>query len=122
MASDVIFDKRDQLDKIREVLLEGERVQAVFDLKGAQTGFVGLTDRRLIIYDKDFLGGRKAMVSIPYKHIVALGSEDEGGLLRPAQLVGSKLVIQTAAHNIEMEFRGREKAHWAYQMILGRML
>lgn len=122
MTSEVVFDKREQLEKIREVLLQGERVEAVFDLKGAQTGFVGLTDRRLIIYDKAFLGGRRAMVSIPYKHIVALGSEDEGGLLTPSQLVGSKLVVQTAARNIEMEFRGREKAHWAYQVILHRML
>ncbi len=122
MTNEVVYDKREQLEKIRGVLLQGERVEAVFDLKGAQTGFVGLTDRRLIIYDKAFLGGRTAMVSIPYRHIVALGSEDEGGLLTPSQLVGSKLVVQTAARNIEMEFRGRDKAHWAYQVILHRIL
>lgn len=117
-----IFDKQEQLDKIRDVTLEGERVLAVYDLKGSQTGFVGITDRRLIIYDKSFLGKKKAIVSIPYKNIVALGSEDEGSFLKVAGFVSSKLTIQTASGNFDMDFRGQEKAHEAYRFIIERIL
>lgn len=121
-AQTPVFDKQEQLDKIMDVILPDEAILAVYDLKGAQTGFIGITDRRLIIYDKSFLGKKKAMVSVAYKSIIALGSEDEGSFLKLPGFVSSKLAVQTAGGNFDMEFRGQEKAHEAYRLIIARIL
>ncbi len=121
-AQEPIFDKREQLDKIREVLLPGEQIDAVYDLKGAQTGFIGITDRRLIIYDRSFLGNKRAMVSVPHKNVISVGSEDEGSLLSLPGFATSKLSLQTAVGSFGLEFRGQDKAHEAYRLILGRIL
>lgn len=45
-------DEPEQLRQIQDGLLEGEQIQAVYDCTGAGTGFVGVTDRRLILQDK----------------------------------------------------------------------
>jgi hypothetical protein len=117
-----IFDKQEQLDKIRQVLLPGEEIDAVYDLKGAQTGFIGITDRRLIIYDRSFLGNRRAIVSVPHINVVAVGSEDEGSLLSLPGFETSKLTVQTAVGHFTLEFRGQDKAYEAYRLILSRIL
>jgi hypothetical protein len=117
-----IFDKREQLDKIRQVLLPGEEIDAVYDLKGAQTGFIGITDRRLIIYDRSFLGNRRAIVSVPHINVIAVGSEDEGNLLSLPGFETSKLTVQTAVGHFTLEFRGHDKAYEAYRLILSRIL
>jgi hypothetical protein len=51
-----VFDKEDQLNKITANLLQGEVVIAVYDCIGGGTGFVGITDRRVIIQDNSFVG------------------------------------------------------------------
>ena len=33
------------------------------------TGFIGLADRRVIIQDNSFVGGKSALTSLPYKRI-----------------------------------------------------
>ncbi len=65
-----VFDEQDQLDKVEVVLLEGETVIAVYD--GGDTGFIGLTDRRMIVQDNTFGGGRSALTSMPYRRIDAV--------------------------------------------------
>ena len=52
----IAHDKPEQLKQIQEGLLDGEQVQAVYDCTGAGTGFVGVTDRRVILQDKSFYG------------------------------------------------------------------
>jgi hypothetical protein len=42
-VADVQYDKKEQLQKIEAALLEGESVEAVFDMKGGGTGFIGIT-------------------------------------------------------------------------------
>ena len=116
----VIFDKQDQLDKIWDWILEEETLYAVYDCKGMGTGFVGITDRRLIFYDKRFLGKKKAMVSVPYSQIAAISSEDKSNLLTGRGFFSSSNIgIHTTGNSYyEFEFRGADKAHAAYQFIL----
>ena len=80
----VQFDNKGQLDRIQEYVVPGEVLLAVYDLKGGGTGFVGITDKRLILYDQAFLRKKKAMVSVPYSHLTSIASEDSGpsGTLR----------------------------------------
>ena len=116
----VIFDKQEQLDKIWNWIVEGETLYAVYDCKGTGTGFVGITDRRLIFYDKRFLGKKKAMVSVPYSQIAAISSEDKSNLLTGRGFFSSSNIgVHTTGNAYyEFEFRGADKAHEAYQFIL----
>ncbi|MDQ3153739.1 MAG: PH domain-containing protein [Actinomycetota bacterium] len=57
-------------DKIDVCLLEGEAVVAVYG--GAGAGLLGLTDRRVIVQDDDFPGGRSALTSIPYHRVASV--------------------------------------------------
>lgn len=114
----VIFDKEDQLKKIQQHLLPTETLLEVFDLKGAGTGFIGLTDKRLIFLDKAFLRKRKAMVTIPYSKITSIASSDEEGMVFKT----SELTVLAGSYNYEFEFRGADKARRAYELILERII
>jgi len=78
-ADGMTVDKKEQLEKIENICLPNEIIRAVFDLRGAGTGFLGITDRRIIYYDKAFLRSMKALVSIPYSRIASVASEDNKG-------------------------------------------
>ena len=111
------FDKKDQLDRIEPYIIPGESLMAVYDCRGAGTGFVGITDRRVIFYDQGILVKKRSMVSIPYHQVIAVASADEG-LVLPT----SEIVLITAAGKFSFEFRGAEKAHWVYRYILNQIL
>lgn len=121
--TEVVYDKQDQLQKIQAALLPGEVIEAVFDLKGAGTGFVGITSKRVVVYDKAFLRKMKAIVSIPYNRITTIAAEDESGLFTGRGFFASSNVVLTTSHgDFELEFRGADKAHHAHNLILGHMV
>jgi hypothetical protein len=118
----VTYDRKEQFEKIKAALLPGEEVEAVLDMKGGGTGFLGITTHRIIFYDKVFLRRMKAMVSIPYNRINSIATEDESGLLTGRGFfASSKIVITTHQGDFEFEFRGADKAHLAHNLILGHM-
>ena len=118
-----MFDRREQLEKVQAALLPGEAVEAVFDLKGAGTGFIGITSHRVIVYDKAFMRKMKALVSIPYNRIFAVAAEDESGLLTGRGFFSSSTLVLTTAHEpYELEFRGADKAHAAHNLVLAHLL
>ena len=123
-ADDMIVDKKDQREKIEGVCLPDEVIRAVFDLKGRGTGFLGITDKRIIYYDKEFMKGQKAMVSIPYSRIACVSSEDKSGFfVRKGFFVSDKLIINpTGLPAKEFVFRGGEKAHQAHNLIMEYLL
>jgi len=121
--ADIEFDKRDQLKRIQAYLVPGEQLFAVYDMKGGGTGFVGITDLRLIFYDQAFLRKKKAMVSIPFTQITSIASEDTGKLLMGTLLGSSNLIITTTAGETqEFTFRSNDKAHRAYKLMVSQML
>ena len=123
MEQEVLFDKPEQLEKIQEGLLPDETVYAIFDMKGGGTGFIGITDKRVMIQDSAFLKKERAIVSVPYDRIHALAaSEDPGMLSGRGFFAGSKLILSTSAGAYELEFRGADKANAAHDMILTRIL
>ena len=123
-ATDIIVDKKDQLEKIEGVCLPAEIIRAVFDCKGRGTGFLGITNKRIIYYDKEFMKGKKAMVTIPYSRIACVSSEDKGGtFIKKGFFVSDKLVINPIGLPAkEFEFRGGEKAHRAHNLIMEYLL
>lgn len=112
-----VFDNKSQLDRIAAYVIPGETLKAVYDCKGGGTGFVGITDRRVIFYDQGILIKKKSMVSIPYHQVIAVASADEGMIFQT-----SEIILITAAGKFSFEFRGAEKAHWAYRYILNQIL
>jgi hypothetical protein len=109
---------KDQYDRIKNYIIPGETLRAVFDCKGGGTGFVGISDQRVIFYDQGFLTKKKSMVSVPYHQIIAVASADEGGLF----FKSSELTLITGAGKFSFEFKGSEKAHWAYNFIMNQIL
>jgi hypothetical protein len=116
-APQLLFDRQDQLQRIQAYVIPGETLVAVFDCKGAGTGFVGFTDQRLIFYDQAFLTKKKSMVSIPHNNIVGVASTDEGMIFTT-----SEITLLTAAGNYTFQFRGTDKAHMAYRYIMKQIL
>jgi len=119
MVEETLYDRKDQYDQILPFVLSQERLHAVFDCKGAGTGFVAITSKRLIFYDKAFMRKRKALVSIPFNKITSVSSVDEGHGLWGA---ASELVVKAGSEEFEFEFRGGDKAQRAYQFIMTELL
>jgi len=119
-AEDMIVDKREQLEKIEDLCQPDEVIRAVFDLKGAATGFVGITNKRIIFYDKAYAKSQKAMFSIPYSRIGMVGSEDDKGfVIRRGFFVTDRLIVQGLGFDARtFEFRGGEKAHQAHRIMM----
>lgn len=112
-----VYDHKDQYDRIIAYVIPGERLVVVYDCKGAGTGFVGITDRRVIFYDQGVFVKNKSMISIPYHQIIAIVLTDEGLILKV-----SEIILVTAAGKFSFEFRGTDKVHWAYRYIMEKIL
>ncbi|MEV0247479.1 PH domain-containing protein [Nocardia sp. NPDC050712] len=111
------YDKRDQFDKIQEGLLPGETILAVYDAIGVGTGFLGLTDRRVVIQDNSFAGKKIAITSIPFSRISSVS------ILTNKSFAGQffssgHIAISTGHHTYEVEFRGDEKTQHVHNVIL----
>lgn len=117
--SDVEFDQKGQYEQIKPWVLDSEKLHAVYDCKGAGTGFLGITNKRIVFYDKAFMRKRKALVSVPFSKITAVSSVDEGRGLWGST---SELVIKTGSEEYEFEFRGGDKAQRAYKFIMSELL
>jgi hypothetical protein len=122
MMAERNYDRKEQYDKIKAALLPNEIIEYVFDMKGGGTGFLGVTDKRIIFYDKAFLLKMKAVVSVPYSQVQSLAAEDESGLLAGRGFFSSShLIVNTAHGTFEFEFRGADKAHMAHNMIMAHL-
>lgn len=115
----VEFDNNDQLRQVQPWILDSEKLYVVFDCKGAGTGFVAVTNKRLLFYDKAFLRKRKALTSVPFSKITSVSTVDEGRGLFGAT---SELVVKTGSEEFEFEFRGGDKAQRAYKLIMTEIL
>lgn len=117
MPGEPIFDKSEQLQQVQQDLLPGEVVVLVYDCTGVGTGFVGLTNLRVVLQDRSFVGKRVAVTSIPYGNIrsVSLLSNKSWA----GEFFSSSSVALTAGPDTyEAEFRGTDKAHRVHAVIL----
>jgi hypothetical protein len=115
--SDVIFDNKSQLQQIESGLLDGETIIAVYDAVGAGTGFLGLTNRRIIIQDKSFVGKRVAITSVPYSKVSSVSVVSNKSWAGQFFSTGI-IAITVGTHIYEVEFRGSEKTHHVHNVIL----
>jgi hypothetical protein len=118
---DVVYDQKDQLDQVRDGLLDGEKIYAVYDAVGTGTGFLAITDRRVVLQDRSFVGKRVALTSIPYGRITSVSVVSDkawGGSFFST----STIAIATSHATHEIAFRGADKAHHAHNLVLWHML
>ncbi|MEY3407296.1 MAG: hypothetical protein RL038_357 [Actinomycetota bacterium] len=112
-----IYDKVDQLQKIQANLLPNESIIAVYDAIGAGTGFIGLTDRRVIIQDNSFVGKKVALTSLPYKRVHAVAYVSDKSFLGSFAST-STIAINAGSAMYEVQFRGEAKAKHTHDVIL----
>ena len=112
------YDNKGQFEQVLPWLLDDERLHAVYDCKGSGTGFVAITNKRLLFYDKAFMRKKKALTSVPFNKVTAVSSIDEGGIFRST----SELAVQVGSQEYEFEFRGGDKAQRAYHLIMRELL
>lgn len=112
------YDKKDQFERVSEILVPGEQLLMVLDCKGRGSGFLGITDKRLVIRDDGFAKFKKNMVSVPYSKIHAVGLESDRGWVRGS----SSLAFSAGDDDWELDFKGADKARNAYFAIMTRVL
>ncbi len=117
----VPFDQQGQLDKIIEGLMPGEEVLAVYDAIGAGTGFIGVTDKRVIIQDNSYVGKKIELVSIPFSRISSVGVLSNKSMFG-SFFSSSQIAINTTSKAYEVEFRGDGKAKHVHDLILWKIL
>jgi hypothetical protein len=117
MANEPYYDNKGQFERISAYCIPGETIYAVFDCKGGGTGFVGITDQRVMFYDQGVFLKKKSMISIPYNQVIGLASVDEGLIFQT-----SEITLITAAGKFNFEFRGGDKAHRAYAYIMNQIM
>jgi len=115
--ADVIYDNKGQLEQVQSGLLDGEQVIAVYDAIGAGTCFIGLTNRRVIIQDKSFVGKRIAITSVPYSKVSSVSVVSNKSWAGEFFSSGT-IAITVGTHVYEVEFRGTEKTHHVHNVIL----
>jgi hypothetical protein len=116
-----VFDKQEQFDKIAAGLLNGETILAVYDGLGVGTGFIGLTNLRVIVQDNSFVGKKTALTSIPYSKIQAVSYVSDKSMFGKFAST-STIAVHVGGTTYEVQFRGAEKAAHAHNIVLWNIL
>jgi hypothetical protein len=118
--ADVPHDKPDQLAKIMSGLLQGEQLYAVYDCIGVGTGFVGLTDKRVIFQDNSFVGKKVAITSVPYGQIRSVSMVSNKSWAGSFYSTSS-IALDVGGSVREADFRGEQKARHVHDVILWKI-
>jgi hypothetical protein len=114
-------DRPDQLAKIQAGLMRDETVLAVFDCTGAGTGFVGVTNKRIVLQDNSFVGKKSAVTSIPYKNVQSVSFVSDKSMF--GKFYSSSTIAITAGGAVrEATFRGEDKAKYVHDTILWHIM
>ena len=102
------FDSKGQYERVLPHLFQGEALYFVFDLKGSGTGFIGITDWRIIFIDQDFLDRKDtALVTVPYARISYVAVQTERKRFARDD---SSITVAVTGKTFEFEFNGTQKA------------
>jgi hypothetical protein len=114
----VVYDREDQLRQIQSGLMPGEVLYAVYDGKGAGTRFLAVTDKRVIIQDKSYIGKKIAMISMPFNRIADVGVLSNQSVFGNYFSTSEILIRTLGGDRHEIEFRGTDKARYIHDLIL----
>ncbi|MEU4295146.1 PH domain-containing protein [Kribbella sp. NPDC026596] len=94
---------------------------AVYDAIGAGTGFIGLTNKRVIIQDNSFVGKKTALTSIPYAKVQSVSYVSDKSMLGKFAS-SSTIALQAGGTTHEVQPRGQEKASHVHNVILWNIM
>lgn len=117
MSQAPTYDRKEQYQQVVSGLMQGEQVIAVYDAVGVGTGFVGLTDRRVVLQDKSFVGRRVAITSIPYSKVTAVSVVSNKSWVGSFFSSGT-IAIHVGHQTYEVELRGVDKTQHIHNVIL----
>ena len=104
-----------QIDGVKSYLIKDEILYAVYGCKGHPPGLLGVTDRRLILYNPEL--GDKTLMSIPFGKIIGVATPDTG-----APFESETITVMTAAGNFKFQLNGDGLARWVYNNIMTAVL
>lgn len=113
------YDSKSQYDRVVPHLFQGEPLYFVYDLKGVGTGFLALTDRRLIFVDQDFLDHKDmALVTVPYARISFCALQTERKRFARDD---SSITVAVTGKTFEFTFNGTDKGTRAANVVTFHM-
>jgi len=119
--AEVTSDKQEHVDKVASALMRDEVLSAVFDGKGLGTGFMAVTNKRLILQDNSFVGKKVSITSIPYHRIDAVHYVHDKSV--PGEDASSATIaVSIGTRDFECEFRGEDQARYVHDFILSKVL
>jgi hypothetical protein len=101
--------------------MQGETVIAVYDCIGAGTGFVGITDRRVIIPDNSFVGKKVALTSVPHSKINSVSFVSDKSMWGN-WASSSSIAISVSGREYFVDFRGEQKAKHVHDAVLWHVM
>lgn len=115
------FDNGVQFDVIRDLVMTGEQIYGVFAGEageGAGIALCGVTNRRVILLDTEFDGGRDALITAPYGRVttVAFVSTEQDPVF------SRTVAIQVGRTVYEITCRGEEQAQELHDLLAWRLL
>lgn len=112
------FDDGVQFDVIRDSVIAGEQIYGVYASESAGIAMAGVTNRRVILLDTAFAGGRAALITAPYSRITTVSfvsAEDE-------PLFSRTVAIQVGRTFYEVACRGEDQAQELHDLITWHLL
>lgn len=113
------YDRKDQHDRIESALVPGETLWMTLDCKGSGTGFMAITDRRLVFQDQNWRKSRNVLVSVPLDRVHAVGISTNMNLI--GRTTGT-ISIQAGEDDWSFEFKNAEKTGLAYKLLMSFVL
>lgn len=118
-APEPFYDRKDQHERIAQLLVPGESLLMTLDCKGSGTGFVGITTRRIVFQDQSWRKSRNVLVSVPYDRVHAVGLSATANFLGRTS---GQLSIQAGEDDWMFEFKNADKVRAAYMTIMAYTL
>ena len=111
------FDETVQYDVVRDSLMPEEQIDGVYASESA-IALCGITNRRVILLDTAFPGGRAALITAPYSRITTVAyvsTEDD-------PIFSRTVAIQIGRTFYEVTCRGEEQAAEIHDLITWHLI
>ena len=112
------FDSAAQLEVVRDSLLENEQLYGVYASTSAGVALVGVTNKRVILLDRAFPGGRVALITVPFKAVTTVSyvsTDDE-------PIFSTTIALQVGRTFYEFTCRTEEQAADVHDLISWHLL
>ena len=106
------FDRQEQYERARSVLISGETLYGVYDLVDEPAGLLAISDLRLMFS----VAGQ--VISLPYSRLRGIATVDDGQAL----IAGDAITFLAAGQSWTVRLAHAEKLPKAYKLIARNLL